>query len=113
MAQDSVPECHHVIRIERDKVNIMNYDADRLALLPHQGTQQFHYARRTMHIKVVQRFIEKDVLRVLCNGHGNIGHLPLAARKLIKVAMAQIGNLGKFQSLFDLQKILIFQRPRE
>ena len=23
--------------------------------------------------------------------------------------MAQIGNLGKFQSLFDLQKILIFQ----
>ena len=54
-----------------------------------------------MHVEVVQRLIEQDVIGVLGEGHGDQRALALSAGEGVDVGMAQVGEVKVGEGAVD------------
>ena len=55
-----------------------------------QAPHELHHAGRVIHVEVICGFIEKHVVRILREHHGNKGPLALAARHFVDKTVSEI-----------------------
>ncbi|SIG25694.1 Uncharacterised protein [Mycobacteroides abscessus subsp. abscessus] len=57
----------------------MEHNDNRFSKLIDQPAQNFHDLDRVLHIKVIERLIKQNIIRILRNDHGNERTLLLPA----------------------------------
>src|SRR5690625_2773266 len=105
----AVLQRNDIVGIARGKVDVMDDDDDRLILLTHESPQNLHDLHRVLHIKVVERLIQEDILRILDDCHRNVCSLPLSAGQLIDVAVLEYPEFHIFYRFIDDPVVLILQ----
>src|SRR5690625_5546786 len=74
----AVLQRNDIVGIARGKVDVMDDDDDRLILLTHESPQNLHDLHRVLHIKVVERLIQEDILRDRKSTRLNSSHVAIS-----------------------------------
>ena len=70
---------HDVIGIVGGEVDVVDHQDYGAPLLVAQAAQRAHDLHRVLHVQVVQRLVQQQHVGLLRDGHGQEGHLALAA----------------------------------
>ena len=90
-----------VIGVVCGVVDVVQDDHDGFTVVVHRLAQIRHQVARVVHIEVVQRLIEQDVVGVLGEGHGDQRALALSAREGVDVGVAQVGEIKVSEGAVD------------
>ena len=90
-----------VVGVVRGVVDVVQDDEDGFAVVVHRLSQVRHQVARVVHVEVVQRLIEQDVVGVLGEGHGDQRALALSAGEGVDVGMAQVGEVKVGEGAVD------------
>ena len=90
-----------VVGVVRGVVDVVQDDHDGFAVVVHRLAQVRHQVARVVHIEVVQRFVQQDVIGVLGEGHGDQRALALSAGEGVDVGMAQVGEVKVGEGAVD------------
>lgn len=82
-------------------VDVVQDDEDGFAVVVHRLSQVRHQVARVVHVEVVQRLIEQDVIGVLGEGHRDQRALSLSAGEGVDVGMAQVGEVKVGEGAVD------------
>ncbi len=89
-------EQHQVVAILRGHVQVVEHDRDGPALGV-QASQQLHDLQLMVEVEVVERLVKQEDGRLLGEGLGDEGALPLAAGELGDQAAGQLGHSGRLE----------------
>lgn len=90
-----------MVGVVRGVVDVVQDDEDGFAVVIHRLAQVRHQVARVVHVEVVQRLIEQDVVGVLGEGHGNQRALALSAGEGVDVGVAQVGEVKVGEGAVD------------
>ena len=101
MADAAVLHGDDVVGVVRGVVDVVQDDEDGFAVVVHRLSQVRHQVARVVHVEVVQRLIEQDVVGVLGEGHGDQRALALSAGEGVDVGVAQFTEVKVGERVFD------------
>ena len=101
MADLPVLHGDNVVGVVRGVVDVVQHDHDGFAVVVHRLAQVRHQVARVVHIEVVQRFVQQDVVGVLGEGHGDQRALALSAGEGVDVGVAQFAEVEVGERVFD------------
>ena len=91
-------------------VDVVQYDDGGAFVFVGQPAQDLHEGAGMIHVEVVQRFVQQNVVGALAEYHGNHGALALAAGKLGQVAVGEVLQVELSKRFFD-DGFVVFRRP--
>ena len=86
--QHAMLERHDVIGIIGREIDIVDHQDHGAPMLVAQAAQRAHDLHRVLHVQVVQRLVQQQHVGLLRDGHGQEGHLALAAAQFVQVGLA-------------------------
>lgn len=99
-----------VVGVGGGLVDVVQYDDGGALVFVGQPAQDLHEAAGMIHVEVVQRFVQQNVVGALAEYHGNHGALALAAGKLGQVAVGEVLQVELGKRVFD-NGFVVFRRP--
>ena len=100
----------NVIGVGGGLVDVVQDDDGGAFVFVGQPAQDLHEGAGMIHVEVVQRFVQQNVVGALTEHHGNHGALALAAGKLGQVAVGKVLQVELCKRFFD-DGFVVFRRP--
>ena len=98
-----------MVGVAGGEIDVVEHDDDGASQLVAGSTQLLHHLDRVLHVQVVQRLVQQDVVGVLGQHHGDIGALTLTAGELVEVPVLQLGEVEEVDGLGDVLLVLDVQ----
>ena len=108
--QHAMLERHDVIGIIGREIDIVDHQDHGAPMLVAQAAQRAHDLHRVLHVQVVQRLVQQQHVGLLRDGHGQEGHLALAAAQFVQVGLALRRQVQEGDGLVDGMAVLGGQR---
>ena len=95
----TVPHGHDVVGVGGGEVDVVQHHHHRLAELVDRTAEQGHRVGGVLHVEVVQRLVQEQVVGVLGQHHAEKGTLALPAGELVEVPVAEGPQVDPLQRL--------------